>query len=232
MNDIRVADCFVLYSGAGTTGASLRAGKPTIIKPFFGDQAFWAERVETLRVGIALRKMTVASLAHALDVCTQDQILVESARRLGQHIRQENGVATAIEAIYRDLDYAKSLIKHDTRFSNKEIGGASPSPRSSKRESTVSDGSSGWDILSERTSSAHGMSEDELDGFSRDAPLPEALSDEDSSVIPTSSLRRSASNTLRRTLSRANSILPASLLTRRRSSTDKDSDWRVASDAA
>lgn len=220
--DLRVADCYISGSGAGTTGASLRAGKPTIIKPFFGDQAFWAERVETLRVGIALRKMTVASLAHALEVCTQDQILVESARRLGQHIRQENGVATAIEAIYRDLDYAKSLIKHDTRISDKETGEAPSSPRNLQRDSTVSDGSSGWDILSERTSSAHGMSEDELEGFSRDAPLPEALSDEDASVIPTSPLRKSASHTLRKTLSRANCILPASLLSRRRSSTDKE----------
>ena len=31
---------------------------------------------------------------------------------------QENGVATAIQAIYRDMEYAKSLIKH--RASNNE----------------------------------------------------------------------------------------------------------------
>jgi sterol 3beta-glucosyltransferase len=29
------------HGGAGTTGASLGAGLPTIIKPFFGDQHFW-----------------------------------------------------------------------------------------------------------------------------------------------------------------------------------------------
>ena len=29
------------HGGAGTTGASLGAGLPTIIKPFFGDQYFW-----------------------------------------------------------------------------------------------------------------------------------------------------------------------------------------------
>jgi UDP:flavonoid glycosyltransferase YjiC (YdhE family) len=40
----------VHHGGAGTTGASLRAGKPTIVCPFFGDQPFWAKRVEDLGV--------------------------------------------------------------------------------------------------------------------------------------------------------------------------------------
>jgi hypothetical protein len=29
------------HGGAGTVGASLRAGLPTLIKPWFGDQHFW-----------------------------------------------------------------------------------------------------------------------------------------------------------------------------------------------
>lgn len=39
------------HGGAGTTGASLRAGLPTAIMPFFGDQPFWARRVKELGVG-------------------------------------------------------------------------------------------------------------------------------------------------------------------------------------
>ena len=35
----------VHHGGAGTTAAGLRAGVPTLIRPFFGDQFFWAERV-------------------------------------------------------------------------------------------------------------------------------------------------------------------------------------------
>lgn len=204
-------------SGAGTTGASLRAGKPTIIKPFFGDQAFWAERVESLRVGLALRKMTVATLAHALNECTQDNILVESARRLGQHIRQENGVATAIEAIYRDLDYARSLIKRDTHLASKPSR-RTTDPASVGHEGVFSDGSSGWDILSERTSSPPILSEDEADASSHPAPKFSASSDDEAHAIPTSPLRRSASQSLKRTLSRAHSILPGTLLARRCSS--------------
>ncbi|KAL0577594.1 Sterol 3-beta-glucosyltransferase [Marasmius crinis-equi] len=116
------------HGGAGTTGASLRAGIPTIIKPFFGDQFFWADRVEALGVGTGVRKLTVESMAEALISATTDTKQIDRARILGEEIRavsvpspclrirrltslQENGVATAIESIYRDLEYAKSLIK-------------------------------------------------------------------------------------------------------------------------
>ncbi|KAJ3570870.1 hypothetical protein NP233_g4123 [Leucocoprinus birnbaumii] len=100
------------HGGAGTTGASLRAGIPTIIRPFFGDQFFWADRVEALGVGSGVRKLTVASLTEALISATSDQKQVDRARLIGEQIRSENGVATAIESIYRDLEYARSLIKH------------------------------------------------------------------------------------------------------------------------
>ncbi|MCA9995114.1 MAG: glycosyltransferase family 1 protein, partial [Anaerolineales bacterium] len=36
------------HGGAGTTAAGLRAGKPTVICPFFGDQPFWGQRVAAL----------------------------------------------------------------------------------------------------------------------------------------------------------------------------------------
>lgn len=81
-------DAVCHHGGAGTTGASLRAGKPTIIRPFFGDQSFWAERVESLRVGIALRKMTATSLSKALRTATTDSVMVQSAERLGEQIRK------------------------------------------------------------------------------------------------------------------------------------------------
>ncbi|KDQ54854.1 glycosyltransferase family 1 protein [Jaapia argillacea MUCL 33604] len=99
------------HGGAGTTGASLRAGIPTIIKPFFGDQFFWADRVEALGVGSGVRKLTVEGLTEALVAATTDPKQIARAKILGEEIRAEKGVATAIEAIYRDLEYARSLIK-------------------------------------------------------------------------------------------------------------------------
>ncbi|KAI5123707.1 hypothetical protein M0805_000302 [Coniferiporia weirii] len=82
------------HGGAGTTGASLRSGIPTIIKPFFGDQYFWGDRVEALGI-----------------VATTDERQIAKAKLVGEKIRSENGVATAVESIYRDLEYARMLVK-------------------------------------------------------------------------------------------------------------------------
>ena len=43
----------VHHGGAGTTSAGLRAGVPSVVVPFFGDQPFWAQRVADLGVGPA-----------------------------------------------------------------------------------------------------------------------------------------------------------------------------------
>lgn len=103
-------DAAVHHGGAGTTGASLRAGLPTIIKPFFGDQFFFGGRVDDLGVGICLRKMNVSVFARALWEAVHSERMIIKARNLGEQIRQEDGVANAIQAIYRDLEYAKTLI--------------------------------------------------------------------------------------------------------------------------
>ena len=104
-------DAVVHHGGAGTTGASLRAGVPTIVKPFFGDQYFFATRVEDLGVGMYLKKVTAKVLGKALWVATHDARMQAKARAVGEQIRADNGVETAIHAIYGDLDYARSLIK-------------------------------------------------------------------------------------------------------------------------
>ncbi|TVY40968.1 Sterol 3-beta-glucosyltransferase [Lachnellula subtilissima] len=105
-------DAAAHHGGAGTTGASLRAGLPTIVKPFFGDQFFFGNRVEDLGVGIVVKKVNVSSFARALWLATNDQRMIVKAKILGETIRSENGVNTAIQSIYRDLEYAKSLIKN------------------------------------------------------------------------------------------------------------------------
>lgn len=48
-------DAALHHGGAGTTGATLRAGIPTLIKPWFGDQFFWASRVQ--RLGVCFLKL-------------------------------------------------------------------------------------------------------------------------------------------------------------------------------
>ncbi|KAK7207814.1 hypothetical protein BZA70DRAFT_272268 [Myxozyma melibiosi] len=104
-------DAAVHHGGAGSTGASLRAGLPTVIKPFFGDQFFYAGRVEDLGAGIHLKKLTVRHFAKALWEATHNERIVAKARLVGEHIRAENGVKTAIKTIYRDMEYARSIVQ-------------------------------------------------------------------------------------------------------------------------
>jgi sterol 3beta-glucosyltransferase len=125
-------DAVVHHGGAGTTGASLRAGKPTIIKPFFGDQYFFATRVEDLGVGIHLSKATEHQLGKALWTAVHDDRMQTKARLLGEAIRAQDGVQTAIRAIYSDLDYARSLIKQKVLPAQQAASskaGATTSPR-------------------------------------------------------------------------------------------------------
>ena len=94
----------VHHGGAGTTGASLRAGKPSVICPFFGDQPFWAKRVEDLGVGpkaIGVRKLSSDFLAAAIVEATSNPSMQKRAAELGEAIRAEDGVGSAITFLGR-----------------------------------------------------------------------------------------------------------------------------------
>jgi sterol 3beta-glucosyltransferase len=79
-------DAALHHGGAGTTGASLRAGIPTICKPFFGDQFFFGSRVEDLGVGICLKKVNVSLLSRALWEAVNSERMIVKARALGEKI--------------------------------------------------------------------------------------------------------------------------------------------------
>ena len=92
----------VHHGGAGTTAAGLRAGKPTIVCPFFGDQPFWGRRVDELGVGpapIPQKKLTVVNLSEALQKATKDPTIRANAAALGEKIRAEDGVKEAVRLI-------------------------------------------------------------------------------------------------------------------------------------
>ena len=58
----------VHHGGAGTTGAGLRAGVPSVLIPFVADRPSWARRIEQLGVGphpIPFRESTAERLANA-----------------------------------------------------------------------------------------------------------------------------------------------------------------------
>lgn len=80
-------DAAAHHGGSGTTGASLRAGIPTIIRPFFGDQYFFASRVEDLGVGVWVKKWGTNSFGRALFEATRSDRMIAKARALGEEIR-------------------------------------------------------------------------------------------------------------------------------------------------
>jgi sterol 3beta-glucosyltransferase len=96
----------VHHGGAGTTGAGLRAGKPSVICPFVGDQYFWGRRVAALGVGpvpIPQRKLSPERLAEAIKEAVTDPGLQQQAASLGATIRAEDGVGRAIAVINSQL---------------------------------------------------------------------------------------------------------------------------------
>lgn len=121
-------DAAVHHGGSGTTGATLRSGIPTIIKPFFGDQFFYASRVEDVGVGIGLKKLNAKSLSKAIVTAILDPKMIERAKKLSVQILHENGVAAAVEAIYTELEYARTLTvakqKQNETYRYSNISGA------------------------------------------------------------------------------------------------------------
>lgn len=99
-------DAALHHGGAGTTGASLRAGIPTLIRPWFGDQFFWASRVQKLGAGLRVNSLHSSEVASALKKATTDRIMKEKAASVGERIRSENGVRAAIAQIYTYLPRA------------------------------------------------------------------------------------------------------------------------------
>ncbi len=106
----------VHHGGAGTTAASLRAGLPTVVVPFFLDQVFWGWRIAKLGAGpepVPRKKLTSERLAAAILQAATDADMAKRARLLGEKIRAEDGVTHAVEAFHRNV--ARVLATGDGR---------------------------------------------------------------------------------------------------------------------
>jgi sterol 3beta-glucosyltransferase len=96
----------VHHGGAGSTAEGLRAGKPTVICPFFGDQPFWGRRIFELGVGpapIPQKRLNAQDLANAIRIAANDEGMLRRAGELGAKILAEDGVARAVQIINREL---------------------------------------------------------------------------------------------------------------------------------
>ena len=93
------------HGGAGTTAAGLRAGKPTIIVPFFGDQFFWGNVIEKSGAGpapIPGKSITADRLAEAFRFVHKPSTRA-AAERIRDAILREDGCLAAVQAFHANL---------------------------------------------------------------------------------------------------------------------------------
>jgi sterol 3beta-glucosyltransferase len=92
----------VHHGGAGTTAAGLRAGLPSVICPFYGDQPYWGERTAALRVGpapVPFSRLTADSLAGAVRQAVHDPALRSAAANMADRIAGEKAILHTCELI-------------------------------------------------------------------------------------------------------------------------------------
>jgi sterol 3beta-glucosyltransferase len=98
----------VHHGGAGTTAAGLRAGVPSVIVPFFGDQPYWGLRISDLSAGPKSdprKKLTVERLSDAIQQAVTDKDMRQRAAGLAAIIQAEDGIGQAV-AIVEQIEKA------------------------------------------------------------------------------------------------------------------------------
>ncbi len=99
----------VHHGGAGATAAGLRAGTPSILVPFTSDQPFWAQHVLRLGAGpapIPRKELSAVRLEQAVRLAVADEGIKARAAEVGRLIRNEDGVARAVELFQRHIGTA------------------------------------------------------------------------------------------------------------------------------
>ncbi|KAK6003871.1 hypothetical protein QM012_008721 [Aureobasidium pullulans] len=100
----------VHHGGAGTAAAGLKAGKPTMIVPFFGDQPFWGAMVSKAKAGaheaIPYKKLDAEKLAEGIKQCLTDEAR-HNAEQIAKSIAAEgDGAENAVKSFHRSLPFA------------------------------------------------------------------------------------------------------------------------------
>ena len=96
------SSAIVHHGGAGTTGAAVRSGVPSLVVPLGFDQQFWGSRLHAIGVSpppIRRRDLTAATLAAAITHARTDHSMRDNAASLGETVRAEDGVSVALARI-------------------------------------------------------------------------------------------------------------------------------------
>ncbi|SDM58312.1 glycosyltransferase [Allokutzneria albata] len=93
----------VHHGGAGTTGAGLRAGVPTVSVPVLGDQPFWSRRLEKIGTSpgwIPAAELTTAGLGKLVRRAVAEPYYRKKAKQIAESVNSEDAfghVAKALE---------------------------------------------------------------------------------------------------------------------------------------
>ena len=91
----------VHHGGSGTTHSAARAGVPSVVVPFAGDQPFWAARLHALGVApapVSRKPGFGRRLARAIDQADRQDVRTR-ATEVGRRMAAEDGLADAVSAI-------------------------------------------------------------------------------------------------------------------------------------
>jgi UDP:flavonoid glycosyltransferase YjiC (YdhE family) len=103
------------HGGAGTTAAGLRAGLPSVVVPFFGDQFFWGRMLADAGASpepIPIAELTSERLAGAFAACVRSEMQDRSAA-LGARVCAEDGVDLVLASLYRHLPLSAMVCAQD-----------------------------------------------------------------------------------------------------------------------
>jgi sterol 3beta-glucosyltransferase len=92
----------VHHGGAGSCGAVLRAGVPSVVVPWWGDMYFWADCLHRLGVSppaLPKSQISVVRLAEAIRLAVDDPQLRQRAQEVSRQIAAEDGVAQAVRLL-------------------------------------------------------------------------------------------------------------------------------------
>ncbi|WP_266169128.1 glycosyltransferase [Dyella subtropica] len=91
----------VHHGGSGTTHSAARAGVPSVVVPFAGDQFFWANRLRQAGVAADARswkRLDASQLASHIEFAKTDTVSTR-ARALSKKMRAEEGLVNAVAFI-------------------------------------------------------------------------------------------------------------------------------------
>lgn len=97
----------VHYGGAGTASAALRAGKPSVVTPFFSDQHFWARRLAKLGVSpppVPKNHLNSNRLANELLSLVLEPSYARRAAEISRLIQSEDGASRTANRIEHYLN--------------------------------------------------------------------------------------------------------------------------------